>query len=137
MNESDTILLVENDQVDIMTVRRVMRDLKIRNRLETALNGEEALDRLNNKSLHPPAMILLDLNMPRMSGLEFLEIAKKDDDLKSIPVVVLTTSKEKRDRRQSFDHSIAGYIVKPVDYNEFLDTFKIIYDYWNINELPE
>lgn len=137
MLDSQTILLIENDQIDIMTMRRVLKDLDIANPLTVAQNGEEALEILESHRFKKPGLILLDLNMPRMNGLEFLSIVKKDVDFKKIPTVMLTTSKEDRDRRQCYSHSIAGYFVKPVEYNEFVTLFQTIYTYWKNSEGAE
>jgi len=81
-------------------------------------------------------VILLDLNMPKMNGIEFLKVAKADEDLKKIPVVVLTTSKEDQDKVNSFEYSVAGYIVKPVDYIKFVEAMRILNLYWTLCELP-
>ncbi len=94
MRSRRPILLVEDDLVDSMTVKRSLRDLNIANKLEIVDDGETALDFLRNPKNEKPCIILLDLNMPRMNGIEFLEIVKQDKLLKSIPVVILTTSKE-------------------------------------------
>ena len=91
MRGNKPVILVEDDRVDQMTVRRAFRDLKITNPLIIAANGEEALVYLRDAVNPRPCLILLDLNMPRMNGLEFLAIAKKDEQLKMLPVVVLTT----------------------------------------------
>ena len=130
------ILLVEDDRVDVMAVKRAVRELKITTPLVTAANGEEALAYLNDASNTLPAIILLDINMPRMNGIEFLRIAKKDPRLRRVPVVVLTTSKEDQDRFDTFDLGAAGYMLKPVDYVQFVDVIRTIYDYWKSSQLP-
>ena len=81
--------------------------------------------------------ILLDLNMPRMNGIEFLRIVKADPALRRIPVVVLTTSREEEDKLNSFDLSVAGYMLKPVDYQKFVEVVKTIDLYWTLSELPD
>jgi len=136
MRSSKPILLVEDDRVDTMTVRRALKDLKVTNQLICTTNGEEALEYLRDKSKKNPCVILLDLNMPKMNGIEFLKIAKADDELKKIPVVALTTSKEGRDIAESFSLGISGYIVKPVDYKRFVDAIRVIDLYWTLSELP-
>lgn len=136
MRSSKQILLVEDDNVDAMTVERALKDLKITDKLVRAANGEEALDYLRTDSGKKPYVILLDLNMPKMDGIEFLKIAKNDDDMKKIPVVVLTTSKDKRDIVESFRHNAAGYMVKSVDYKKFVETIRTIKRYWTLSELP-
>ncbi len=136
MKNSRPVLLVEDDTIDAMTVRRAFRDLKVTNPLDHAVNGEEALARLHDETNDKPCLILLDLNMPKMNGIEFLGIAKRDPALKKIPVVVLTTSSEERDVVESFRLSVAGYIVKPVDYGSFVDAIRTIDLYWTLSELP-
>lgn len=136
MKEDMLILLVEDDQVDIMTVKRAFKDLNITNPLAVASNGEEALGYLRDENNRKPGIILLDLRMPKMDGIEFLEVAKNDDELKSIPVIVLTTSEEEKDKVDSFDLSVAGYMIKPVDYKQFVDVIRAINLYWTISEFP-
>jgi CheY-like chemotaxis protein len=137
MNPNKPILLVEDDLVDQMTVKRSLKELNVSNRLVIANNGEEALFYLNDEKYQKPAIILLDINMPRMNGLEFLEIVKNDDELKKVPVIVLSTSKADSDRIDSFNLGVAGYMVKPVDYKKFVDVIKTIHMYWKLSELPE
>lgn len=136
MKGSKPILLVEDDKVDAMTVRRALDDLKVKNRLEMTEHGEEALAYLRDPDEERPCVILLDLRMPRMNGIEFLEIIKSDRTLKRIPVVVMTTSREEQDIVKTFDLGVAGYIVKPVDYNRFVETMKTVDLYWTLSELP-
>ncbi len=133
MKGDQTILLVEDDKVDQMSVQRAFKELQITNKLHIVENGEEALEYL--KTEHP-AIILLDLNMPRMNGLEFLAEAKKDPELKLIPVIILTTSIEEQDKLKTFDHGVAGYMVKPVDYKQFVEVIRSIKLYWTLSELP-
>lgn len=130
------ILIVEDDMVDAMTVKRALNDIHVSNRIVIIENGEAALDYLNDSVEEKPCIILLDLNMPKMNGIEFLKIVKADDRFKTIPVVVLTTSKEDEDRMESFAQSVAGYMIKPVDYKQFVDTVKTIDLYWSLSELP-
>ena len=131
------ILLVEDDQVDAMTVKRALKDLNVTNPLVHTLDGEEALEHLRNDGNKKPCVILLDLNMPRMSGIEFLKIIKADNVLKKIPVVVLTTSEDTHDKVETFESSVAGYIVKPANYKKFVEAMITIDIYWTLSELPE
>lgn len=135
MKDRRPILLVEDDEVDAMTVVRAMKDVNVTNPLPHVTNGEEALDWL--RAHEPPCMILLDLNMPRMNGIEFLQVAKQDERLRRIPVIVLTTSEAEQDKLASFNLSVAGYMLKPVDYNQFVDVVRTIKLYWTLSELPE
>jgi CheY-like chemotaxis protein len=136
MRTTKPVLLVEDDTIDAMTVRRAFRDLKLCNPLAHATNGEEALKYLNDPEKPKPCVILLDLNMPRMNGVEFMRAIKGDPVLKTIPVVVLTTSRDDRDIVESYRLSAAGYIIKPVDYKKFVEAIKTIDVYWTISELP-
>ena len=130
------ILLVEDDSVDTMTVQRALKEIHVANRVEVVVNGEEALKYLRDENNEKPCIILLDLNMPRMNGIEFLEVAKHNELLKMIPVVVLTTSKEEQDKVDSFKLSVAGYMIKPVDYQQFVEVMRTINIYWTLSELP-
>ena len=134
MNGNRPVLLLEDSEVDAMNVERAFRELKILNSLERCENGEEGLEYLSDKDRENPCIILLDLNMPRMNGIEFLSEIKKNGPYKRIPVVVLTTSKEEQDRVRSYDLGIAGYMVKPVDYKKFLDIVRSISLYWSLSE---
>ncbi len=136
MKSNKPILLIEDDRVDAMTVKRSLKEINIANKVNIASNGEEALKLLKDPQTELPCIILLDLNMPKMNGIEFLGIAKSDDRLRRIPVVVLTTSGEEQDRIDSFNLGIAGYMIKPVDYQQFVDVVKTINLYWTLSELP-
>ena len=136
-NTTKPVLLVEDDAIDMMTVRRAFKDLKLTNPLAHATNGEEALKYLEKEENPKPCVILLDLNMPRMNGVEFMRAVKADPVLKRIPIVVLTTSRDDRDIVESYKLSAAGYIVKPVDYKKFVEAVRMIDVYWTISELPQ
>lgn len=136
MNHDKPILLIEDDEVDAKTVRRALRDLHVTNPLDLASNGEEALADLQDQARTLPGLILLDLNLPVMSGIEFLKLVKADPRLRRIPVVVLTTSRLEMDKVASFDLSVAGYMVKPVDYLQFVEVVRTIDLYWSLSETP-
>jgi CheY-like chemotaxis protein len=136
MRNSRPVLLAEDDSVDAMTVKRALKDLNVTSPLVHTLNGEEALEHLKSNGNERPCVILLDLNMPRMNGIEFLKVVKSDNDLKKIPVVVLTTSQESRDKFDTFKLGVAGYIVKPAEYKKFVEAIKTINLYWTLSELP-
>jgi CheY-like chemotaxis protein len=135
MKTKRTILLVEDDHVDAMTVERALKDVRVTNPLHIASDGEEALEYL--KTNETPCLILLDLNMPRMNGIEFLQAVKADSVARRIPVVVLTTSEAEQDKIKSFDLCVAGYMIKPVDYKRFVDIVRTIDMYWTLSELPD
>jgi len=137
MNSNKSILLVEDDRVDAMTVKRALREINVTNDLFITKNGEEALAFLRDPVNDLPAIILLDINMPKMNGIEFLKISKHDDELKRIPTIVLTTSKDDWDRIESFNLGAAGYMLKPVDYVQFVDVMKAINVYWTLSEMPD
>ncbi|TAM51916.1 MAG: response regulator [Paraburkholderia sp.] len=131
------ILVVEDDDVDVMTIQRAFKEIRVLNPVVRQENGEMAIDYLRDPSNATPCIILLDLNMPVMSGIEFLEIIKADENLRRIPVIVLTTSQEQEDKINSFNFSVAGYMAKPVDYRRFVDVMRSIDVYWSLSELPQ
>jgi len=136
MRDFKPILLLEDDTVDAMTVKRALKDLKVLNPLVRTCNGEEALAYLRDDNNDKPCVVLLDLNMPKMNGIEFLKVVKADEKLKKIPAIVLTTSKDDQDRFQTFRLNVAGFIVKPVDYLKFVEAMRIVNLYWTLSELP-
>lgn len=143
MRNNVPILLVDDDQVDVMTVQRAFKRNNIIDPLYVVGNGREALDFLYHQAdfVNPeksprPGIILLDLNMPVMNGIEFLKVIKVDESLKKIPVIVLTTSKEENDRVESFNLSVAGYIIKPVEFEKFVEAVRVLNLYWTLSELP-
>ncbi|MBS1251654.1 MAG: Response regulator rcp1 [Anaerolineales bacterium] len=143
MRERATILLAEDDPVDVMAVQRAFKQNRITNSLYVVGDGEEALAFLRHEgdfsdpaSSPRPGLILLDLKMPRMGGLELLQIVKSDPDLRDIPIVVLTTSAEESDIETSFQNGVAGYIVKPVTFEKFAEAITIFDLYWTLSELP-
>jgi len=131
------ILLVEDDDVDAMITRRALSELNVTNELVHKVDGEDALEYLKDPTNKKPRVILLDLNMPRMNGFEFLKIVKADDVLKRIPVVVLTTSTEDQDIVEGFVLGVAGYIVKPVNYMQFVEAMRTLHLYWMLSRLPD
>ena len=130
------ILLVEDDRVDAIRVERALKDLKITSPLVHLIDGEEALEYLRNEVNEKPCVILLDLNMPKMSGGEFLEVVKGDEALKEIAVIVFTTSEAGKDADEPLTVDVAGYIVKSVSHKEFVEALKIISPYCSLSELP-
>jgi CheY-like chemotaxis protein len=135
------ILLVEDDEVDIKAVRRAFRDLRICNPLTEAHDGIEALEHLRGTGGHAPighpCLVLLDLNMPRMSGLEFLNELRKDPELRSTSVFVMTTSAAEEDRIRAHDHNVAGYLLKDSSGRNFLEAISMLEHYWRIVMFPE
>jgi CheY-like chemotaxis protein len=120
-----------------MMVKRALKDLNVTNLLVHTPNGKEAFEYLTGEGNERPCIILLALNMPRMNGIELLKVIKADDELKKIPVVVLTTSRDAEDKFETFELGAAGYIVKPADYKKFVEAVRTIDIYWTLSELPE
>ncbi|MBJ7600946.1 MAG: response regulator [Candidatus Nephthysia bennettiae] len=128
------ILLVEDSPGDVRLTREALKEAKVANRLHVAPDGVTALDFLRRNGEHPeaprPDLILLDLNLPRMSGREVLEAIKSDDELKRIPVVILTTSHDESDVLRAYDLHANCYISKPVDLDQFMTVVRTIEDFW-------
>ena len=114
-----TILLVEDDELDVISVRRTLKKLNADYDLHVAYNGKEALALLND-SVNPirPDVILLDLNMPKMNGIEFLEVVRNTDQFRELEVFIMTTSAESSDRTEAEELGISGYIIKPLSYTD-------------------
>lgn len=131
------ILLVDDDEVDVMTVRRAFTKANIANQLYVATNGIEALEMLRSEGIPTSRrLVLLDLNMPRMNGIEFLREVRADPSLQSLTVVVLTTSNEDRDRVDAYQLNVAGYLLKPVTFAAFADVMATLNKYWTLMEMP-
>jgi CheY-like chemotaxis protein len=131
------VLLVEDDHVDVMNVHRAFKRSHILNPLTVAGDGVEALELLRDGSLPTSRLlVLLDLNLPRMSGIEFLREIRADERLKELPVVVLTTSDDERDRSDAHELGVAGYIVKPVTFLNFMEAMATLNKYWELVEMP-
>ncbi|MBE9119582.1 MULTISPECIES: response regulator [Microcoleaceae] len=142
MEKKIHILLVEDDEVDVMNVQRAFKKNNIVNPLYMAANGLEALAILRQEEKIEPVMpqtrrlVLLDLNMPRMNGIEFLRELRQDQNLRSIPVIVLTTSNEDRDKVEAYNLNVAGYILKPVTFSNFVEVMGTLNRYWMLSEIP-
>ena len=136
-----SILLVEDDAVDVKTVKLALRQLKIANPLICAGDGIEALEILRGENgrekLRHPYIILLDLNMPRMDGLEFLDELRRDPSLQRSVVIVMTTSAAEEDRFRAYDKHVAGYVLKHSAARSFLETVTMLDCFWRVIEFPE
>lgn len=131
------ILLIEDDEVDVMNVRRAFQKNHIANPLFVAANGVDALEQLRDGKIpRDRRIILLDLNMPQMNGIEFLRELRADAELKLTPVSVLTTSNDERDRIEAYNLNVAGYLLKPVTFTNFCDIMAALNKYWALVELP-
>jgi len=128
------ILLIEDDAIEVMKFNRVLKSMNLNHKVIEAGNGEEALDILKEKNIVPD-IIVLDLNMPKINGIEFLTILKADDVLRYIPAIILSTSNNHRDVMECYRIGIAGYLIKPLKYEEYTDRIKKLIEYWGTNEL--
>jgi CheY-like chemotaxis protein len=134
------ILLIEDDEVDIMNVKRAFKKNNISNPLHVAHNGIEALEMLQGTApgvqIPAPRVILLDINMPRMGGIEFLAELRKHPEHRSASVFVMTTSNEESDKIAAYDLNVAGYILKPLSFEGFTSAVSILNHYWHLCEMP-
>jgi CheY-like chemotaxis protein len=127
---------VEDDEVDVLTVQRAMDYLHVDNRLLPLPDADSLLEYFTDPAYEKPWLIILDLNMPRMNGIELLQHLRYHPRFNDIPVIILTTSNEETDKVRCFQYGIAGYFVKPVEYETFLALMRIIFDYWKHCEYP-
>lgn len=141
MDKQVSILLIDDDEVDCMNVQRAFKRSNISNPLFIAHNGIEGLDMLRGTNgvniIDPlPRIILLDINMPKMNGLEFLKEIRKDSKLQNISVFVMTTSNDDKDRIEAYNYNVAGYIVKPISFESFVSAIAILNNFWQLCEQP-
>ena len=136
-----TLLLVEDDDVSVMAVRRALKKLRIANRVIRAKDGLEALEVLRGthgrEAIRTPFLTLLDINMPRMDGFEFLHEIRNDPKLKSLLVFILTTSEDDRDIEKAYQFNVAGYVVKSDAERTLQDAINMIDAFWRIVEIPQ
>lgn len=136
-NRRLNMLLIDDDEVDVMNVRRAFEKGRIANLLFVANDGEEALALLRGDEFPKDRrLLLLDLNMPRMSGIEFLRILRDDPELHATSVVVLTTSDDERDKVDAYNLNVAGYLLKPVTLGTFVEVMAALQKYWQLVEMP-
>lgn len=135
------VLLVEDDEVDIMNVQRAFKKSNLNNPLFIAHNGIEALEILRGQkpgiSIPSPRIALVDINMPRMGGIELVTEVRKDAMLRSLSVFMMTTSNEESDKIAAYNLNVAGYILKPLSFEGFVNAVSILNHYWHLCELPE
>ncbi len=142
MNPLGRILIVEDDPKDVELTLTALEEYNLANEVVVAVDGEEALDYLycrgkfKDRSSDNPAVMLLDLKLPKVDGLELLRIVKSDDRLKLIPVVVLTSSHEEKDMVTSYQLGVNAYVVKPVDFHEFVNAIKELGVFWAVINAP-
>ncbi len=131
------ILLIEDDEVDVMNVRRAFQKNHIANPLYVAANGLEGLESLRNGTVpEGRRLVLLDLNLPKMNGIEFLRAVRADPELRATSVVVLTTSANERDKIDAYNLNVAGYLLKPVTFINFVEVMATLNKYWTLVEMP-
>jgi len=139
-NKDINVLIVDDDEIDVMAIQRAFMALKIANPTYIAHDGIEALEILRGGDGQPPLgrpyVILLDINMPRMNGLEFLQVLRADEQLKDAIVFILTTSSDDRDRLEAFRYNVAGYILKTNPGDSFLEAINMLDHYWKVVQLP-
>lgn len=142
-SELQRILLAEDNSNDVELTLAALKENRLANEVIVVHDGAEALDYLYERNGFagraggPPALLLLDLKMPKVDGLEVLREVKSDPALKAIPIVVLTSSREESDLIKSYDLGVNAYVVKPVDFHEFVDAVKLIGGFWAVlNEMP-
>lgn len=129
------ILLVEDDEVDVMNVKRAFTKNNIQNELFVAGNGVEALEMLRADIVPLPRIIILDINMPKMNGIEFLKVLREDENLKNISVFVMTTSNEDSDKINAYNLNVAGYILKPLSFEKFITSVATLKNFWSLCEM--
>lgn len=134
MHKTLKILFIEDDAIEVMKFNRVINALGLSHQIAEANNGEEALELLKEHE-NLPHIIILDLNMPKLNGLEFLRMLKNDCVLKYIPTIILTTSSNFKDVKEGYKIGIAGYILKPLKYEDYVFKVQKLLEYWSINEL--
>lgn len=135
VNKLSHILLVEDDEVDVMNIKRAFSKNNIKNELYVAGNGVEALDMLRTVIEPLPKIIILDINMPKMNGIEFLEELRADENLKNISVFVMTTSNQDGDKIDAYNLNVAGYILKPLSFDKFVSSVGTLKDFWSLCEM--
>jgi CheY-like chemotaxis protein len=137
------VLLAEDDEHDIVATKRAWKKHNIANALYIVNDGEECLDFLHKRGKYSapgaaptPGILLLDIKMPKMDGLTVLERIRKDEELRHLPVIILTTSKAEEDRLRGYNLGVNAYIVKPVGFENFSDAVRAINIFWQLVELP-
>jgi len=128
------VLMIDDDTIEIMKLNRVVSSMNLDHQITDAKNGEQALNFLEQKD-GLPDIIMLDLNMPKINGIELLTILKAKESLRHIPIIIVTTSSNNKDLLQCYKLGIAGYIIKPLKYKDYVNKIKKVLDYWSVNQL--
>ncbi|MBN2137742.1 MAG: response regulator [Sedimentisphaerales bacterium] len=136
MENLKPILLIEDDRVDAMTVQRALKEIGASNHLIHITDHEQALEHLMSHSDEPPVLILMDLNTPKMNGKEFLQVINTQESLRDIPVVVMSSSNEQQDMTDTSRLGVVKYLVKSVDYTDFVESLRSVEYLWNASKSP-
>jgi CheY-like chemotaxis protein len=136
-SEQVTLFVVEDDDIDYMTIKRSFNSMKIGNPIVRAQDGKEAFDMMINKEIQTPFIMLLDLQMPRVSGIELLTKIRQTPNIKDTVIFVLTSSADEKDIVSSYQHNVAGYFVKDEVGKEFLEILYLLNGYWKIVHIPK
>ena len=128
------ILLVEDNIIEILKLKRAIENLGMNHEVLEAENGEIALDSIRQEEINPD-IVLLDLNMPKMNGLEFLAIVRNDESMRHLPIIILSTSNNNRDLMEAYKLGVSGYILKPLKYDDYVKKIEYTLQYWSNNEL--
>ena len=128
------ILLVEDNIIEILKLKRAIENLGMNHEVLEAENGEIALDSIKQQEINPD-IVLLDLNMPKMNGLEFLAIVRNDESMRHLPIIILSTSNNDRDFMEAYKLGVSGYILKPLKYDDYVKKIEYTLQYWSNNEL--
>ena len=136
INREASILIVEDDEVDIMAIRRALKKANVANSIHIAKDGIEALQKLRSKEIPSPYIVLMDLNMPRMNGVDCMKEIRTDKNLKQTVIFALSTSNDEKDKLSAYDCNVAGYIVKSDIGDEFEIAMRMLNQYLIVVELP-
>jgi CheY-like chemotaxis protein len=142
MIEQTRILLAEDNPLDVELTMSVLQENRIANEIDVVSNGADALDYLYERGQFAgrpggkPTLVLVDLKMPKVDGIEVVRLAKADANLRTIPFVMLTSSREERDLIRSYDCGVNSYVIKPVDFNAFVEAIRTLGVYWTVHNQP-
>ncbi|HVU31853.1 MAG TPA: response regulator [Opitutaceae bacterium] len=142
MSDNSRILLAEDNPLDVELTISVLQEHRLANEIDVVSNGAEALDylfkrgRFAGRAGGNPTLLLLDLKMPKVDGIEVVRLAKEDPNLRTIPIVMLTSSREEQDLVRSYDCGVNSYVIKPVDFDAFVEVVKSLGIYWTVHNQP-
>lgn len=131
------VLVVEDDKIEVLKFKRAADVLGLTHQFIFAENGEDAIRVLESDEEALPNLILLDLNMPRFDGFEFLTMMRSKDSLRFIPTIIMTTSENEKDLKKCYELGVAGYMIKPLDYDLYTKKVSALFNYWELNEVVQ